>query len=541
METIVPLQLRASCSSCTGSQNRYAPDRQKECCARIMAKTPEQTHVVIIGAGPGGLTTAMLLGARGFRVTVLEKNARVGGRNAAIVRNGYVFDVGPTFLMMKFILDEVFEEAGRHSADYLHFVKLEPMYRLQFHDRCLEPTTNHTAMRQQLERLFPGSGPGFDRFLRTEGRRFRLMYPCLQKDYSSLHRLLSPDLLRALPYLSLGRSLISVLGDYFGHDLLKLAFTFQSKYLGMSAWECPGLFAILPYLEHEFGVYHVMGGLSRISEAMARVALEHGVELRLSTPVRRILVTGQRAVGVELENGERIPADEVVINADFGHAMKRLMPPGVLRKYTPERVDRLEYSCSTFMLYLGLDKLYDLPHHTIFFARDYRANIRDVFQRKVLSKEISFYVRNASVTDPTLVPPGHSAVYVLVPVPNLTASIDWKAEAPLFREQVLSALEERAGMAGIRRHIREEIVFTPLTWEAMGIQYGATFNLSHKLTQMLYLRPRNKFEELDHCYLVGGGTHPGSGLPTIYESGRIAANLICRKYGVEFVSKNVQV
>lgn len=353
--------------------------------------------------------------------------------------------------------------------------------------------------------------------------------------------MLSPDLLRALPFLSLGRSLISVLGDYFDDDLLKLAFTFQSKYLGMSAWDCPALFAILSYVEHAYGVYHIEGGLSEISEAMARVATEHGVELRLNTPVRQVLVEGRRACGVELENGQRIRSDEVVINADFGHAMKHLMPPGVLHKYTPEKVDRLNYSCSTFMLYLGLDKLYDLPHHTIFFARDYRANIRDIFQNKVLSDEISFYVRNASVTDPTLAPPGHSAVYVLVPVPNLTASIDWSREKEPFRERVLNALETRAGMTDLRQHIREEIVFTPQTWADMGIQYGATFNLSHKLSQMLYLRPRNKFEELDRCYLVGGGTHPGSGLPSIYESGRIAANLICRAHGIEFVSKNVQI
>jgi phytoene desaturase len=230
-----------------------------------------------------------------------------------------------------------------------------------------------------------------------------------------------------------------------------------------------------------------------------------------------------------------------VLNADFGYAMKNLVPPGVLKKYSPENVDAREYSCSTFMLYLGFDKIYDLPHHTVFFAGDYQGNIRDIFQRKVLSEDISFYVRNASVTDPALAPTGHSAVYVLVPVPNRTATIDWAKEKSAFRDRVIAAMEKRAGMADIRSHIREEIVYTPQTWQDMNIQFGATFNLAHSLNQMLYFRPRNKFEELDHCYLVGGGTHPGSGLPTIYESGRIAANLIARRYGVKFVSKNTQV
>lgn len=483
----------------------------------------------------------MLLATRGFKVTVFEKEPHVGGRNAAIERNGYKFDTGPTFLMMKFILDEVFEEAGRHIDDYLKCVALDPMYRLQFTDVRLEPTTAREAMLQQLEANFPGSTAGYNKFMAAEKRRFHLMYPCLQKDYATLRQYLSRDFLKALPNLSMGRSLLGVLGDYFKDDKLKLSFTFQSKYLGMSAWECPGAFAILPYVEHAFGVYHVMGGLSEISGAMARVCREHGVNIRLGTPVKQLLLDGRQVRGVELAGGEKVLADETVLNADFGYAMKHLVPPGTLKKYSPANVDAREYSCSTFMLYLGLDKVYDLPHHTVFFAGDYKRNITDIFQNKTLSEDISFYIRNASVTDPSLAPAGHSSIYVLVPTPNRTANIDWVREQTQFRERVLTAMEARGGMADLRRHIREEIVFTPQTWQDMNIQFGATFNLAHSLGQMLYFRPRNKFEELDNCYLVGGGTHPGSGLPTIYESGRIAANLISRRHGVEFVSKNLQV
>jgi phytoene desaturase len=495
--------------------------------------------VSVIGAGPGGLTSAMLLAARGFDVTVFEKGSRVGGRNAAIEQNGYTFDTGPTFLMMKFILDEVFAEAGRCADDYLDFVRLEPMYRLQFDDRCIEPTTEREAMLAALEANFPGSTNGYDRFMREEAKRFHAMYPCLQKDYSSLRQYLTRDVLKALPRLALGRSVMDVLGRYFDDEKLKLAFTFQSKYLGMSAWDCPGAFAILPFVEHAFGVYHVTGGLSRISEAMARVCEELGVKFRLDTPVDKLMLDGRRVRGVKLASGECVRTDETVLNADFGYAMKHLVPPGVLKKYSPEKVDRLKYSCSTFMLYLGLDKVYDLPHHTVFFAHDYKRNIEDIFKAQSLSDELSFYVRNASRTDATLAPPGHSAVYTLVPVPNTTAAIDWSVEGPAFRERVLDAMEQRGGMRDLRRHIREEIVYTPDTWAGMNIQFGATFNLAHSLDQMLYLRPHNKFEELDNCYLVGGGTHPGSGLPTIYESGRIAANMLARRHGIEFASKNV--
>jgi phytoene desaturase len=501
----------------------------------------DKKKIAIIGAGPGGLTSAMLLAARGFDVTVFEKADRVGGRNAPIIRNGYKFDVGPTFLMLKFILDEVFEESGRKSEDYLDFVRLEPMYRLQFEDRRIEPTTNREAMLAELDASFPGNRDGYDRFMREERKRFDLMYPCLQKDYSQLRQYVSKDLLKAMPKLSLGKSLISVLGKYFDDEKLKLAFTFQSKYLGMSPWECPGAFAILPFVEHAFGVYHVTGGLSEISEAMKKVCEELGVTLRLNTPVKQLLLDGRAVQGVALENGESFYADETLVNADFGYAMKHLVPPGVLRKYSAENIDRKPYSCSTVMLYLGLDKVYDLPHHTVFFAENYKSNIEDIFTNKSLSDDISFYVRNASVTDKTLAPEGHSAVYVLVPVPNNSSGIDWENEGPGFRDRVIDAMQTRAGMTDLEAHIREEIVFTPDTWQGMNIQFGATFNLAHSLGQMLYFRPRNKFEELDNCYLVGGGTHPGSGLPTIYESGRIAANMISNRYGVEFESKNLQV
>lgn len=505
-------------------------------------QSPGKKHVIVVGAGPGGLTSAMILARRGFRVSVFEARSTVGGRNAALRLGPYSFDTGPTFLMLKSILDEVFAEAGASSEALLDFRKLDPMYRLQFQDRCIEPTSDHTRMQAQIAAVFPGREVGYPIFLEREGKRFARLYPCLQKSYHRARTLLHPDMLRALPHLALGRSLYDVMRGYFHNEELALSHTFQAKYLGMSPWECPGVFSMIAWIEHAYGIYHTTGGLSRISEVMADVARQHGASIHLDTPVRRILVENGVFRGVELASGDKVAADDVVINADFGYAATHLFAPGTLRKYTPETLRRKKFSCSTFMLYLGLDMPCDLPHHVVFFAKDYRANVEAIFRGRRGTDDISFYVRNASLTDPTLAPAGHSALYVLVPVANLRGEADWEKERGPFRDMVLNAVAARTGLKDLARHIRAEKVIAPSDWEnTYGVYAGATFNLAHNISQMLYLRPRNKFEEFDHAYLAGGGTHPGSGLPTIYESGRIAANLISRRYRVPFESANLHV
>lgn len=492
-------------------------------------------HILITGAGPGGLCAAMLLAHRGFKVTVFDKNAEVGGRNRGIHMQGFTFDVGPTFLLMKGVLDEMFQLCGRRSEDYLKFLPLSPMYRLLYDDKAVSVYSDPINMRAELQRVFPEGVNGYDRFLVNERKRFNRLYSCITRDYSSLSSFLSMDLIKALPWLAYPKSVFANLGQYFNEEKMRLAFCFQSKYLGMSPWDCPALFTMLSYLEHDYGIYHVAGGLNRIAQAMAKVVEECGGEIRLNTQVKSVIVENGQAKGVTLADGEQIFGDEVVINADFAYAMSQLIEPGVLKKYTTEGLAKREYSCSTFMLYLGLDKLYDLPHHTIAFARDYRSNIENIFKNKKLSNDFSFYVHNASISDPSLAPEGKSALYVLVPMPNNGSGVDWDAHCQEARERTLDTLAERLGLNDLREHIVCEKIITPKTWETEeNIYQGATFSLSHKLSQMLYWRPHNRFEELDNCYLVGGGTHPGSGLPTIYESARISSNLISKKHRVQF-------
>jgi phytoene desaturase len=282
----------------------------------------------------------------------------------------------------------------------------------------------------------------------------------------------------------------------------------------------------LSFLEYEYGVWHPLGGCSAVSEAMGRVARELGVRFSLGEEVKEVLFEGERAVGVRTARGEH-RAEALVMNADFAHAMTKLVPNTRRRKWTDAKISKKKFSCSTFMMYLGIEGRYEnLPHHTIHCSGDYATNLADIESRHVLSDDPSFYVQNACATDPDLAPPGHSTLYVLAPVTHQHPNVDWSKEAPAFRAKLLQQLE-KIGIDGVEKRIRFEKVVTPADWEGRYHVYrGATFNLAHTWTQMLHLRPRNRFDELPGVYLVGGGTHPGSGLPVIYESARITSRLL---------------
>jgi phytoene desaturase len=281
-------------------------------------------------------------------------------------------------------------------------------------------------------------------------------------------------------------------------------------------------------VEHRHAIYHTIGGLSAISDAMARVIEEEGGSIHLSSPVRKVIVENGTARGVELGDGTVEYADAVIVNADFGHAMGSLFEPGAVSKYSPQALEKKKLSCSTFMLYLGVDKIYgDLPHHTVVFADDYKKNVDNIFHAMELSDDISLYIRNATPLDPTIAPEGHSNIYVLVPVPNNRSGISWDEAAPKMRDLVIDTIKRKTPLTDIDDHIVTEHVITPADWEEHYAVYrGATFNLAHNMGQMLYFRPHNRLEGLKRCYIVGGGTHPGSGLPTIYESARVSAKLL---------------
>ncbi len=487
----------------------------------------------MIGAGPGGLASALLLRASGFRVKVLERLDRVGGRTTTIGENQFRFDLGPTFFLYPRVLQSIFQAVGRDLEREIELIRLDPHYRLVFGGGGeLDATPNVERMKREIARISPRDAAELERFLAENRQKMDLFRPILESPFERWSDLVSPEMLKVLPLLRPWLSLDGELRRYFQDPRVRLAMTFQSKYLGMSPFQCPSLFSILSFIEYEYGIFHPVGGCGAVTETMARIAREMGVEILLEDGVEEILIEGRRARGVRSRSGVH-QADAVVINADFARAMTRLVPDHLRRRWSNKTIAKKRFSCSTFMLYLGLEGIdQDQAHHTIYLADDYETNLADIESRHVLSRNPSFYVQNACVTDPSLAPPGASTLYVLLPVTHQHANVNWSVETPRFRDLAFRQLE-RIGLHGVESRVRYEKIITPADWDqGYDIHLGATFNLAHSLSQMLHLRPHNRFEDLESVYLVGGGTHPGSGLPVIFESAKITSRLIAEDLGL---------
>jgi phytoene desaturase len=324
---------------------------------------------------------------------------------------------------------------------------------------------------------------------------------------------------------------------YFLTDKLRKAFTFHSMFLGLSPFDALAMYSLITYADLVEGMHYPMGGIYSIVEDMVALAAEMGVTMRTSAPVEEILVEGGRARGVRLAGGEAVMADVVVSNADLVYTYKKLVPAQHRRAYPDARLDRMEYACSGYLLYLGVDRTYPhMRHQALYFSEDYRANLDAIFRTKTLPADPSFHLNNPTITDPGLAPPGHSVLYMLAPMPNLQGNVDWDAAAQVVREKLLRGLEKLVDPE-IRRHIVWEREYRPADWERdINAPYGVAFgSLSHGFFQSSYFRPHNIARDIPGLYFVGQGTYPGIGMPMVLlcavAGGRLQASRSWRREG----------
>jgi phytoene desaturase len=492
--------------------------------------------VLIVGAGPGGLAAAINLAGLGLEVTVVEKEQIPGGRMRGLSLGDYEFDTGPTILQVPQVLESVFLRAGKRLQDYVTLKQLEPNTRIHFWDGSqLDTSTDAALMRESLRKLDPKHPAAFDRWLADAQAKYPIAYEkfiCTHADslaYYAPWRLMGA--LRFKPW----QSLYSHLDSHFHDDRVTYALSYPSKYLGLHPTTCSSVFSVIPFLELQFGVWHVMGGFRSLARGMARCAEDLGAKFVYGQGVAEVLVENGRSAGVRLESGETLLADTVVINADLPYAATKLIAPSVRAgtRLSDATLEKAKYSCSTFMLYLGLDRRFEeLPHHLIYLSNAARRTDADALEdREVELEDPPFYACNPTPTDPSGVPEGHSSLYVLVPTPNTGRPVDW----PTVEKQLTAKIPQwlsKVGLEGVQKHIRASRAFTAQTWrDDFNVFRGAVFNLSHNWTQLGPLRPKVRSPDVHGLYWVGGGTHPGSGLLTILESANIAADYLAKEVG----------
>lgn len=486
--------------------------------------------IIIVGAGPGGLATAMRLAAQGYAVEVFEALDRVGGRMRGFTMGEYAFDTGPTILQVPRVYDELFAESGLRRADYIRFKRVDPNTRLRFwDDTYIDLTSDIPAFKEQLARMRPDLPAAFERWYVEHIRKNVVGYqPYLGSPVRSPLGYLKFDEIMAALTFRPWESLYQHLWRFFEDERLVYALSYPSKYLGMHPTVCSSIFSLIAWLEFADGIWHPEGGFRALAQAFARAAADLGAQIHLNRPVHEVRVENGRATGVVLADGSSVAADAVVVNADFGHAVRHLLPTHARGRYTDAKLSRMQFSCSTFMLYLGVDRRYDdLPHHQLYLSEHIRRTDPPFIDDSALDEtDPSFYVCNPTIIDPSNAPEGHSTLFVLVPVPNTAHPVDWAARMQSYRDLIVRRMP-LLGYHDVAEHIVAERIYTAETWrDDYFVHLGAVFNLGHNWNQLGPFRPHIRSQDVPGLYWIGGAVHPGSGLLTILEAARSAAVFI---------------
>jgi phytoene desaturase len=484
-------------------------------------------RAIVIGSGFGGLAAAIRLGARGYRVTVLEKLDQPGGRAYVYRQDGFTFDAGPTIVTAPFLLEELWTLCGRRMADDVDLRAIDPFYRIRFADGShFDYSGDDAAMRAEIARFNPDDVEGYGRFLEASGRLYAIGFDeLLSVSFDSVGKMV-----RALPELwsaQFHRSVHGLVARYIKHPKLRMVFSFHPLLIGGNPFHTTAVYALIAQLERRHGVHFAMGGTGSVVRGLVGLIEGQGSELRMNSPVRQILLEGRRAVGVELESGERLSAGVVVSNADSAATYRYLLPEHARRRWTNRKLERARYSMSLFVWYFGTDRRYpDVPHHMILLGPRYRGLLEDIFSRKLLAEDFSLYLHRPTATDPSLAPSGCDAFYVLSPVPNLDGETDWAETAERYRARIAGALAASV-LPDLEDHVVTSRLLTPVDFrDRLFSLKGAAFGLEPVLTQTAWFRPHNRSEDIDGLYLVGAGTHPGAGMPGVISSAKVLDEVV---------------
>ena len=491
--------------------------------------------VIIIGSGFGSLGAAARLAARGYQVEIFEKLDQPGGRAYVFEIDGFKFDAGPTVITAPFMFDDIFELADRQREDYVQFVECDPFYRIFDHNgRFLDYNNDETFILNQIEQWNPTDREAYKRFMRSTKAIFEKGFVELaDKPFLSVSDMFRvvPDLIR----LQSHKTVYKYASQFIENDFLRRCFSFHPLLVGGNPFNTTSIYAMIHYLEREWGVHYVMGGTGALVRALGRLIEELGGRFHLNAEVDEILVDGngrsRRATGIRLKDGTVHQADHVISNADVAFTYTNLIDSKNRSfRNSDFRYNSLtRYSMSLFVIYFGTKKRYNdgkLAHHNIILSERYKGLLKDIFTNKQLAEDFSLYLHMPTLTDPSMAPDGHEGFYVLSPVPHLGSGIDWNQAAKPYRDAIMQFLEDNY-LPDLQENIVAEHTIDPLHFKGtLNSHLGSAFSVEPILTQSAWFRPHNRSEDIDNLYFVGAGTHPGAGLPGVLSSSKIAEDLI---------------
>ncbi len=488
--------------------------------------------IIIIGAGLGGLSAACRLAKSGFEVTVLEKNERVGGKVNFVENDGYKFDTGASLLTMKHVFEELFEFCGKSIEDYLDIKPLEPICRYFWSDRTVfDASQSVEKTLEEIEKLEPNDVKGFQQYLADSKQKYEIAERTfLAKSLNELPQLLKPKYLPDLLKISTLKTLNKHNKQYFKSEKLQQLFNRFATYNGSSPYKTPATFALIPYVEFGLGAWYVKGGIYQISKALEKLANELGVKFRVETEVEEIIIENKTAKGIRLKNGEILTSEIVITNADAIETYRNLIDKNKRRIYTNKKLEKIEPSCSGFVLLLGTNKNFDqLAHHNIFFSNDYKAEFEAIFETKTPAKNPTIYICATSRTDATQAPENCENLFILINAPYTSSATNWEKEKKNYRNLIIKKLEE-FGLEGLENSIEFEQIITPEDFEKKyRANRGSIYGVSSNGIFSAFMRVPNMAKDIKNLYFVGGTTHPGGGMPLVLLSGKMACELILQK------------
>ena len=484
--------------------------------------------VIVIGSGFGGLASALRLRAKGYEVTLVEKHPDLGGRARVFKKGNFIYDGGPTVITAPYLIEELFSLFNKKISNYVKIVPLDLWYRFVFNDgETFDYSGNEKSMEKEIKKFSEKDYEGYNKLVKFTEKIFDKGFTDLSdKPFNNFSFMIKqiPSLLNLKSY----KSVYGLVSNYISNEKLRRVFSMHPLLVGGNPFTTTSIYALILFLEKKWGIHYSMGGTGSVVKALEKLMEEENIRIIKDAEVTEIISKNKDIKAVKINKSKIIDCDYVVCNSDPPNVYKNLIKSKDNYNFLfKQKMKRMDYSMGLFVYYFGSKKQYkNVAHHTIYFGKSYEEHLEKIFEKKVLSEDISYYLHRPSATDPNMSPNGQDAFYVLVPVPNNLSNINWSNEGEKFKDLILDKMDKSV-LPGIKENVVSDFYLTPDYFEKdLATLHGSGFSIQPKFSQSAYFRFHNQSEVFDNLFFVGAGTHPGAGMPGVISSAKVLDKIL---------------